>query len=97
MTKFKNVPSKLPTAGISGDLVIRGPEALGVLNRDHRKERKITQSQAAGLAGVGVRFLLELEHGKPTASLGKALQVLDRMGLEVRITPRGAKFNGSLR
>ncbi|MGA9521508.1 MAG: helix-turn-helix domain-containing protein [Myxococcaceae bacterium] len=70
---------------------IRGTEALGRLVRQRRKEQGITLAQAAGLAGVGVRFLLELEHGKPTASLGKALQVLDRIGLDLWITPRGAK------
>lgn len=44
---------------------------------------------AAGLAGVGTRFLGDLERGKPTVRLGLALQVLERLGLEVRIAPRG--------
>ena len=51
----------------------------------------VTLVDAAALTGVGVRFLLELEHGKPTASLGKVLQVLRRMGLEVEIRPRGRR------
>lgn len=45
--------------------------------------------EAAGLSGVGIRFLSELERGKPTAALGKALTVLERMGLELWVAPRG--------
>lgn len=70
---------------------VRGPATLGELIRQRRQARDFTLAQAAGLSGVGVRFLLELEHGKATASLGKALQVLERMGLEVWVAPRGTK------
>lgn len=62
---------------------------LGHLIRARRKKSHATLVQAAGLTGVGVRFLHELEHGKQTASLGKTLQVLERMGLELWVTPRG--------
>jgi hypothetical protein len=48
----------------------------------------VTLVDGAALSGVGIRFLLELEHGKPTAALGKVLQVLSRMGLEIEIRPR---------
>jgi len=51
----------------------------------------VTLSEAASLSGVGIRFLLELEHGKPTASIGKALQVLGRLGLDVYVVPRGGR------
>lgn len=53
------------------------------------------QATAAGLAGVGVRFLGDLERGKPTVQLGLALQVLDRLGLEAWIVPRGWRPRGS--
>ncbi len=45
----------------------------------------LTQLDTAGLCGVGERFLSELERGKPTASLGKTLQVLNRLGLKIRV------------
>ena len=48
----------------------------------------------AGEDGVGVRFLLELEHGKSTASLGKALQVAERLGFEVWLIPRNQRPSG---
>jgi len=45
------------------------------------------QDELAGAAGVGLRFVVELEAGKPTAQLGKALQVLSALGCSVEITP----------
>ena len=44
------------------------------------------QDELAGAAGVGVRFVVELEAGKPTAQLSKALQVLSALGCSVKIT-----------
>lgn len=67
---------------------------LGALVRRKRKEVGVLQAEAAALAGVGTRFLSELERGKETAELGKALQVLERLGLEVRVTPRGWDESG---
>ena len=44
---------------------------------------------AAALAGVGVRFLSELERGKPTLQLGLAIRVLQLFGLELHVEQRG--------
>jgi HTH-type transcriptional regulator / antitoxin HipB len=85
------MPTKTSSGREASDergIQIRGSSALGEVVHARRKEQGVTLAEAAGLSGVGVRFLLELEHGKPTASLGKALQVLDRMGLELWIAPR---------
>jgi HTH-type transcriptional regulator/antitoxin HipB len=62
--------------------------ALGKAIRRHRKSMGLTQQDAAGLCGVGERFLSELERGKESASLGKALQVIRRLGLRVILTDR---------
>jgi hypothetical protein len=45
------------------------------------------QDELAGAAGVGLRFIVELEGGKPTVQLGKTLQVLFALGCSVEITP----------
>jgi HTH-type transcriptional regulator/antitoxin HipB len=58
---------------------------LGRMIRQHRKSIGLTQRDAAGLCGVGERFLSELERGKETASLGKAIQVIKRLGLKIDI------------
>lgn len=60
-------------------------KSLGRIIRQHRKSIGLTQRDAAGLCGVGERFLSELERGKETASLGKAIQVIKRLGLKIEI------------
>ena len=65
------------------------PEDLGRCVRARRKEQGATQAEFAALCGVGARFISDLENGKPTVELGKALQVLKCLGLELSIRPRG--------
>jgi y4mF family transcriptional regulator len=65
---------------------VRDVMALGKAIRRHRKFMGLTQQDAAGLCGVGERFLSELERGKESASLGKALQVIKRLGMRVILT-----------
>lgn len=62
-------------------------EALGNLIRETRVAQGLRQAQLAAAAGVGLRFLIELEGGKPTAQLGKALAVLAALGCAISITP----------
>ena len=69
---------------------ISTPEELGKVIRFKRKEIGVRQEIVAGMAGVGTKFLSQLENGKETAELGKTLQVLRKMGLEVYIFPRSA-------
>jgi y4mF family transcriptional regulator len=63
---------------------------LGKVVREARISQGLRQQQLAAAAGVGVRFLIELESGKPTARLGKALDVLSALGCRIEITPPGA-------
>lgn len=65
--------------------------ALGALVRRKREEAGVRQADAAAFAGVGTRFLSELERGKHTAEVGKVLQVLQRLGLELWLLPRGVE------
>ena len=53
---------------------------LGHALRAARKQLGLTQHKLAQTAGVGVRFIVDLEAGKPTAQLGKMLQVLCNLG-----------------
>jgi len=62
---------------------------VGAAIRAKRVAIGMRQEQLAALAGVGARFLSEVENGKASAEIGKVLQVLKRLGLEVSITPRG--------
>lgn len=63
---------------------------LGQLVREHRKgQHHVTLAQTASVSGVGPRFISELERGKDTAELGKALHVIQQLGLDVWVVPRG--------
>jgi y4mF family transcriptional regulator len=62
---------------------IQTPEDLGKLIRERRKRDGLTLVETAGLTNVGVRFLSELENGKPTVRLDKLLQVLNALGIRL--------------
>jgi len=64
---------------------ISDTKTLGKLIRQHRKSMGLTQLDAAGLCGVGERFLSELERGKASASIGKAILVIKRLGLKIEM------------
>ena len=63
---------------------------IGAAIRHKRRAIGMAQAELAALSGVGPRFLSELENGKPTAEIGKALRVLERLGLDLRIEPRAS-------
>lgn len=66
------------------------PAKIGRIVRETRHAQGLRQDQLAGAAGVGVRFLSELERGKTTVRLEKVLAVLDTLGCRIRIeVPRG--------
>jgi y4mF family transcriptional regulator len=51
--------------------------------KDKRKSVKLTQPELAEKAGVGLRFIRELEQGKETLRLDKVNQVLQLFGYEL--------------
>lgn len=65
---------------------IRSPQQLGDALRAARKQLSLTQSQLALAAGVGVRFIVDLEAGKPTVRLESVLRVLDALGGEIQLS-----------
>lgn len=54
-----------------------------------RKQQRLTQADLASKAHTGVRFIVDLESGKPTCQIGKVLQVMTTLGLIVTVA-RGA-------
>ena len=49
------------------------PSDIASIIRTTRKAQGLRQDELAGAAGVGLRFIVDLEAGKPTAQLGKTL------------------------
>ena len=59
---------------------IQSPQQLGAALRSARKHLGLTQPQLALAAGVGVRFIVDLEAGKPTVRLDSVMRVLSALG-----------------
>lgn len=58
---------------------------LGKILKETRKEQKLTQLQLAGYSGVGVRFVRELENGKQSCHIGKAIQIVSMLGIDIHL------------
>ena len=66
---------------------VSDPSALGRAIRETRRALGLTQPTLALSAGVGVRFLVDIEKGKPTAQVGKIMRVLAALGIELQLSP----------
>jgi y4mF family transcriptional regulator len=62
-------------------------EEIGQIVRATRKQMSVTQADLALTSGTGLRFIIDLERGKPTCQIGKVLTVLKTLGIEATLTP----------
>ena len=60
---------------------------LGLIVRRERKAQKLKQAELAAVSGVGIRFVVDLEAGKPTLQLEKVLRVVRTLGCSIQIIP----------
>ncbi|MBW8300897.1 MAG: helix-turn-helix transcriptional regulator [Hydrogenophaga sp.] len=72
-----------PESSAHGDVPVNSIKDLGRMVRRLRESRKQSQQEFADLAGVGRRFLSELENGKPTLEFEKVLQVARAAGISL--------------
>ena len=63
--------------------------SLGNVIRSRRKELKYTQGYISEITGLSVSFLSDLENGKPTAEIGKTIEVINLLGLDILVEARG--------
>jgi y4mF family transcriptional regulator len=63
------------------------PKTIGELVKNTRKTMGVTQKDLALTSGTGLRFIIELEQGKPTCQLGKVLTVLHTLGIKIELVP----------
>ncbi|MEI9976486.1 MAG: helix-turn-helix transcriptional regulator [Ignavibacteriota bacterium] len=67
------------------------PKQIGALVRRTRKGLGVTQKDLALTSGTGLRFIIDLEKGKETCEIGKALAILNTLGIKLTLTPPPAK------
>ena len=58
---------------------------MGELVRGTRTSLGLTQESVAMAAGTGLRFIIDLERGKPTCPLQKSLSVLNALGIRMTL------------
>jgi HTH-type transcriptional regulator / antitoxin HipB len=74
---------------------IRSSEALGKVIQSVRKSQALTQIQLAAACGLGTRFIIDLESGKPTCQLEKALLVTAMLGIRLEANSRSLPVEDS--
>ncbi|MDO4851259.1 MAG: helix-turn-helix domain-containing protein [Actinomycetota bacterium] len=70
---------------------LEGPSQFGEAIRKFRKLRGLNQQQLADLAGCSIMYVSQLERGKETAELGKALKILDVLDVDITFSDRRSK------
>lgn len=73
---------------------IKTTRQLGTAIRARRRHLRITQKELAMTCGTGLRFIVDLEKGKPTCQMGKALEVILALGLSVEVAAHGGASTG---
>ena len=68
---------------------ITDSNSFGNSIRERRKSLGYTQAQISNVTGLSVSFLSDLERGKKTAELEKALYVANILGMDITLEPRG--------
>jgi y4mF family transcriptional regulator len=66
------------------------PSQIGQTVRRARKAMGLRQDELAAAAAVGLRFVVELERGKPTVQLGRTLAVLAAAGVDLQLVGRSS-------
>ena len=59
---------------------------IGETIKTARKNMGVTQRALAMTSGTGLRFIIELEKGKPTCQFGKVLTVINTLGISMELT-----------
>ena len=71
--------------------MISDAKSFGQALRQRRKDLGYTQAVLAEFSGFSVSFISDLENGKSTAELGKAIYLANLLGMDCSLTPRGEK------
>lgn len=75
-------------------MIIRNAKELGLLVRDRRAQRSLTQAELAKAVGASRKWVVDLEGGKRTLDLSLVLRALNALGMELdardRLRAKGA-------
>ena len=69
--------------------MITDAASFGQALRARRQELGYTQAFLSAFSGFSVSYISDLENGKSTAELGKAIHLANLLGLDCCLLPRG--------
>ena len=70
-------------------MVINSASDFGKALKKRRKELGYTQRYISEFTGFSISFISDLENGKSTAELGKAIYLANMLGLDIAVNSRG--------
>ena len=70
-------------------MIILDTKSFGNALRQRRKELHYTQAFLAEVSGFSVSFISDLENGKDTAELGRAIRLANLLGMDCSLNVRG--------
>ncbi len=79
----RHAPAEVPAreGALAVNTAIKSAAEFGRAVRDRRRALGLTQEELAARCGVGKRFIVDLEGGKQTTQLGKALTAANEVGI----------------
>ena len=69
-------------------MIITSSQEFGLALKARRKELKYTQAFVSEVTGFSSSFISELENGKETAEIGKAIYLATMLGMDIEIKER---------
>ena len=69
-------------------MLVSDAKSFGQALKKRRKELNYTQAYLSEYTGFSVSFISDLERGKSTAELGKAVYLANLLGLDIRLEAR---------
>jgi len=66
-------------------MVIFNVQDFGNYVKKARKFSRLTQAQLAAVSNTGVRFIREIEKGKPSCQIAKAFYVAQILGIKIHL------------
>ena len=72
-------------------MTVNNAKDFGNALRKRRKELGYTQRYISEFTGFSISFISDLENGKSTAELGKAIYLANMLGLDIEVNTRGSR------
>lgn len=74
-------------------MTIYDTKTLGKLIRDRRKYLGYTQETVSNYTNLSKSFISDVENGKKSAEIEKIIYLINSLGMDINVEPRGSKWN----